>query len=258
MLFFYFSSIDQVSHVMWRTLDVAADSPLYSLRDTIPAKYARMDKVIGEVLEWLPEGSELMIISDHGFSPYTWKVNLNTWLHERGFLTLAAPDARGEGPLGHIDWSTTQAYGLGLNQLFLNTAGREPNGIVSADEREVVLRRLERELLRWRDPNTGRPVVTHVSRPDAVDHPDRAPDLIVGYARGYRSSDTSAMGVVGGPVIERNHDKWSGDHCMDPDVVPGVLFSTMPLRQDGRFSLLDMAPSILDYFDLQAPNTMKG
>ena len=30
-----------------------------------------------------------------------------------------------------------------------------------------------------------------------------------------------------------NRGAWSGDHCMDPDAVPGILLTSRPLRQAG-------------------------
>ncbi|MEM1348602.1 MAG: nucleotide pyrophosphatase, partial [Myxococcota bacterium] len=69
--------------------------------------------------------------------------------------------------------------------------------------------------------------------------------------------DTSAMGQVEDAIITENHDKWSGDHCIDPDEVPGVLFSTLSL-QKGRAHLTDMAPTILEYFGTQVPAGLAG
>ena len=62
-------------------------------------------------------------------------------------------------------------------------------------------------------------------------HEDIAPDLIVGYAKGTRGSDDSALGMVPRDVLTDNTDAWSGDHCMDPDVVPGILLTSRPLRK---------------------------
>jgi predicted AlkP superfamily phosphohydrolase/phosphomutase len=147
---------------------------------------------------------------------------------------------------------------LGLNQLFLNLRGREVHGVVPPERRAVVLRRLARELESWRDVETGEVVITRVVEPGREHFPDRAPDLLVGYNRGYRSSDESALGRVTDTTLEPNLGKWSGDHCMDPAHVPGVLFSTAPLGVE-RASLTDMAPTILSYFGLsEAAQTLPG
>jgi hypothetical protein len=130
--------------------------------------------------------------------------------------------------------------------------------VVRVGEREVVLRRLERELLALRDPVSGQTAITRVDRPPAGRFADRAPDLVIGYRRGFRSSDESALGEVGAEVFEENRDRWSGDHCMDPAAVPGVVASNVPLETGAPPGLADLAPSILSYFDIDPPAELGG
>ena len=257
LLFFYFSSVDQVSHMFWGARDTRPNDPLYAYRDIVEQKYLKMDEVIGEVLDRVGENTTVMVMSDHGFSHYERKVNLNTWLFERGFLDVLPPDKRGAGALGHVDWSRTQAYALGLNQLFVNLVGREPHGIVPAGEREAVIRRLKTELSRFRDPDTGRRVVREVVDSGADPSDKVAPDLIVGYARTYRSSDSSAMGSVGETSVEKNEEHWNGDHCMASDLVPGVVFANRPLAVEDP-SLLDFAPTLYTEFGVPVPDFLPG
>jgi predicted AlkP superfamily phosphohydrolase/phosphomutase len=207
----------------------------------------------------LPKGATLLVMSDHGFAPYRTKVHLNTFLARRGYLALLPPGQRGRGPLGHIDWSRTQAYALGLNQVFVNLRGREAQGTVPPGERDLVLARLERDLHALRDPATGLSAITRLDRAPPGNFPRRAPDLIVGYRREYRSSDESALGQVGEQVFEPNRDRWSGDHCMDPAAVPGVIAAGAPLELGGRRpGLADVAPTILTYFGIQPPAGLAG
>jgi hypothetical protein len=74
-------------------------------------------------------------------------------------------------------------------------------------------------------------------------HADREPDLIVGYARGTRASNASALGAIAIDVMEDNTGLWSGDHCMDPRSVPGVLLTSRPLRVPAS-SLRELAAAI--------------
>lgn len=255
LLFFYVSSVDQLCHVYYRSMD--PDAPAHDQRyaHVIPDIYERVDALVGDVIERVGPDVDVMVISDHGFSPYRRKVHLNTWLATRGYLAVHdAADAVGEGALGHIDWERTQAYALGLNQLFVNLQGREAHGSLSPERRELVLRRLTRELLAWRDLETGERVVTDVQRPESGTFPDRAPDLIIGFNREYRSSDESALGEVGDEVIEDNTGKWSGDHCMHPVHVPGVILGTFPITVEEP-SLYDIAPTILDYFSVSGADS---
>lgn len=259
LLFFYVSSVDQVSHVFWRALEPDASDENKRYAHVIPDVYARMDRVLGDVLARAGD-TPVVVMSDHGFNSYRWKVNLNTWLARQGYLTLRTdnPGAQAaEGPLGHIDWTTTQAYALGLNQVFLNLKGREPHGVVAAEDKTVLLARLKRELESWRHEETGQRVVTRAFVTAPGSFPERAPDLLIGYGRNYRSSDESAMALVAAEEIERNHGKWSGDHCVDPAHVPGVLVSTLPITA-ARPNLKDFAPTILRYFGVTPPKELPG
>ena len=54
------------------------------------------------------------------------------------------------------------------------------------------------------------------------------PDLIVGYARGFRASWETALGGVPARTAEPNRKKWSGDHCIDATEVPGIFLTSDP------------------------------
>jgi len=236
-LFGYFSSVDLTSHMFFRSLQGG------EFAHVIPDLYARFDGLVGDVTRRL-DGDTLLVMSDHGFAPYNTQVHLNTWLRDRGYLVLKD----GGTSLADADWNLTHAYALGLNQLYVNRMGRERAGAVPADDAGALIEELQRELLRWRAPN-DEAVVTLVEAPAEADHPGRMPDLLVGYNRGYRSSDESALGEVTDSWLEPNTGKWSGDHCMDPRHVPGVLLSNRPLAAGG---LTDLAPTILGAFGVAA------
>ena len=253
--FYYFSTIDQVSHMFYGSL-VETSLPKYKKYDwVVPSLYEKMDVVMGDILEWAGD-RPVVVMSDHGFAPYKYKVHLNTWLAQMGYLSVLPSDKVVAGKtLGHIDWENTQAYALGLNQLFVNFEGREANGVVAQGERDQVIRNIKRDLSNWY--YEGEKVVTEAVEPDPGDYPSRAPDLIIGYNRGYRSSDPSALGQVGNEVVTVNEDHWNGDHCMASRHVPGVLFSTIPMAVD-KASLVDFAPSILAFFGKEGPKDMVG
>lgn len=255
LYFFYVSSIDQISHMFWRSLEPDANEADARYANVIPDIYQKVDAAIGRVMERIGPDTPLVVMSDHGFTSYRYKVHLNAWLARQGYLSLANTPSK--GPLGHIDWDNTQAYALGLNQLFVNLAGREPKGVVPAAEKGTLLARLGRELQAWRHDETGQRVVTKVVEPPAGAFGQLAPDLLVGYNRGYRSSDESATGIVATTEIERNTGKWSGDHCIDPAHVPGVIISNRKIAHPNP-SLVDFAPTILSQFGIAAPEGLVG
>jgi len=84
-----------------------------------------------------------------------------------------------------------------------------------------------------------------------------APDLLVGYNIGYRASWDGVTGIVNRTVIEDNTKAWSGDHCIDPRLVPGCLFCNRPIDADSP-SIMDVGPTVLDLFNVPVPGYMEG
>ena len=121
---------------------------------------------------------------------------------------------------------------------------------------------LKRELIAGLEglDDDGRPAVRKVWDSERHFHgPYRkeAPDLLFGYNAGYRASWSGARGRIGDRVFEDNTRHWSGDHCVDPAQVPGVLFCNRPIdRQDPH--LLDVPVSILRLFGVEPPAYMQG
>ena len=98
------------------------------------------------------------------------------------------------------------------------------------------------------DPATGAPAVAAVYRSDRTFSDggarDIGPDAVVGYAKGTRCSDASALGELTPEVFADNTGEWSGDHCMDPAAVPGILATNRPLARPAP-RLRDLAGAIL-------------
>lgn len=84
-----------------------------------------------------------------------------------------------------------------------------------------------------------------------------APDLLVNFAPGYRASWGTSLGGVPEGHFEDNTKKWSGDHIIDPVLVPGILLMNWPMRRSDP-GLADLAPTILDAFGVQKGGAMEG
>lgn len=260
LLFYYFGNVDLVSHMMWRPRD--PQHPAYdpshdrAYEAVVAALYEGVDKIVAETVERLRPEDLLVVMSDHGFTSWRRSFHLNTWLREHGYLVPLNP-ARVEDPgyFENVDWTRTRAYGLGLNGLYINLKGREKTGIVAPAEREALVAEIARALLATIDPATGAPAVTKVYRREDVFTPGAydaiAPDLIVGYAKGTRGSDESALGALTREVIVDNRDPWNGDHCMDHEAVPGILLANRPLRKPAP-SLQTLAAAILAEFGVES------
>lgn len=232
-----FVQTDRVSHMFWRGLD--EQHPLHAkssdiARKAIPDIYREADRVLGEVVRRLGPDDRLIVLSDHGFSSFRRAVHLNRWLVQQGYMTLK-PGANAEAPLFEaVDWSQTRAYALGLNGLFLNRQGREPQGIVAEADAAALKTELRSGLLALRDPDADVALVQEVYDAEAIyaaAHRAEAPDLQVGYAPGYRASWQTSLGATPASLVEDNRQFWSGDHCIAPEAVPGVLFTSFQPAQ---------------------------
>lgn len=227
-----FVQTDRVSHMFWRGMD--PEHPRHEdtapeHRDAIEWIYREADRILGETLSRLGPDDELLVLSDHGFAPFRHAVHLNRWLLDNGYLALQSGATESEALFQTVDWSRSRAYALGLNGLFINRDGREAQGIVGPDQVEPLKRELIQRLGEWSDPASGESIIRRMFDgaeiyPGGEDNAE-TPDLVVGYERGYRASWQTSLGAVPQGLLEPNRQKWSGDHCMDPALVPGVLFA---------------------------------
>ena len=261
-----FDTTDRVQHMFYRYLD--PDHPANEGRDTeqwkdaIPNVYKRMDDMLGEMWDDLVrEDTCFCIISDHGFTNFRRGVNLNAWLRDEGYLYLKDDSGLSGDWFENIDWDRTKAFSLGLTGMFINRKGREASGIVEeGEEYETLVEELMGKLRELRDPKDDRKAILDVfASKDFYDGPYRfdAPDLIIGYDGGFRNSWDCATGAVPAEVFSDNTKSWSGDHCVDPRIVPGIFFSNLKLNTETP-NLLDMAPSVMRLFGQKAPDYMQG
>ncbi|MHB8080250.1 MAG: alkaline phosphatase family protein [Candidatus Krumholzibacteriia bacterium] len=262
-LFFYFNNPDQNCHMFWRAMDPS--SPLHAAavahEQRIRDVYAAMDAALGEALAAVDACTTVIVMSDHGFAPYNRSFHVNSWLLENGYLALQpGVDRASVNYLSGVDWDRTRAYALGINGLYLNLRGRESRGSVAPAEREALLAELVAKLEAVVDPRDGQRAIRHAYRADRVYHGPHAaegPDIILGYYRGFRGSNESALGGIPGVVFADNLLKWSGDHCMAADEVPGVIVANRPILKDEP-TLRDLAPTLLHLFGVAPTPEMTG
>ena len=145
--------------------------------------------------------------------------------------------------------------------MYLNIAGREAQGIVQPGaEVEELKTELIAKLSGLMDVEcreVGINELFNTAHLYSGPYLANAPDLIIGYNAGYRTSWDCATGVVTAPVFEDNVKAWSGDHCIDPRLVPGIFFSTKKIDSDDP-ALIDIAPTALQLFGIEPPPHMDG
>jgi len=256
-----FDTSDRIQHMFFRHLERARSGSETAYAGSIEEMYRRMDDLIGEVLPLLDGNTVLFVLSDHGFRAFRRGVNLNSWLHQNGYLSLKDGACESGRYLRNVDWSRTRAYALGLAGIYLNLKGREACGIVEPGvAAEQLSRELAGKLTELEDIECSGKPVRHVYITRSIyqgPYLDAAPDLIVGYNDGYRVSWDAAVGKVTNRVIEENTKAWSGDHCVDPLLVPGILFSNRKIDTEEP-GIEDMAPTALTLFGIQPPPWMEG
>jgi predicted AlkP superfamily phosphohydrolase/phosphomutase len=256
-----FDVSDRLQHMFFRYLD--PDHPANAGRDTtrhadaLHDMYRRMDVLVGETMRYVDAKTALFVISDHGFSNFRRGVDLNAWLAREGLLVTKDGAAPGEY-LSAVDWSRTRAYALGLGGIYVNRKGRERHGIVEAGEVPALKQRIVAGLVALRD-GAETPIrrVVDVEREMKGPYRTAGPDLLPGYAPGYRVAWDCAKGAVGDELFQDNTKRWSGDHCIDAPAVPGVMFTNVPLAE-AEARLIDMGPTVLELFGVPAPGFMAG
>jgi predicted AlkP superfamily phosphohydrolase/phosphomutase len=261
-----FDATDRIQHMFWRYVDPKhpahrKDVPAEE-KDAIKALYQKNDALVGQVRAALGPDDVLMVISDHGFSSFRRGVNLNAWLLKEGYLALRTGTDGSTEWLRDVDWSRTRAYCLGLSGMYLNLRGREQSGVVEpGNEARALKAEIVAKLKGLRDDAMSEVGVREAFVTTALyDGPysENAPDLVIGYNAGYRTSWDCASGMVCGPIFEDNTKAWSGDHCIDPRLVPGVVFCNRPIGETRDLSIVDIAPTALTLFGLEPPKYMDG
>ncbi|HSS48724.1 MAG TPA: alkaline phosphatase family protein [Thermoanaerobaculia bacterium] len=248
LILLYFRTPDLVSHNSWKyyepeSFDTIDPVELAANRDRVPRVYEAVDQEIGRILAAAPRGSNVLILSDHGFHAAPREdvkalIDLSALLERLGYLTR-----RGDA----VDFSHTLVYPFGApdfsrtKDLRFALAGREPGGRVRSEERETVRRRLEADLARVTNTR-GEPVFT-VREP----HPRRGEegDLVVVVRL---LAITQELRIDGRPLpgVVRSLGRISGTHTLSTH---GIFLAAGP-DIDPRADLAgihvhDLAPTIL-------------
>ena len=241
MLFSYFEGPDIIQHMFWRGID--AEHPLHKPDDAIAQCYQRCDAILGRARAAMGTEGTVVVLSDHGFAPFRRAVHINAILRDAGYLAIKGGASQSGELFESVDWGKTRAYAVGFNAVYLNRAGREAQGVVAASDTAEMTSRIAALLEGFVDPDTReRAIKMAYAASASAENASVSPDLIVGYARGYRASWETALGAVPSKTVEPNTRKWSGDHCIDPDEVPGIFLSS-DAKLDAK-TLIDVTGAI--------------
>ncbi len=260
-----FDTTDRIQHMFMRF--ITKGHPANTIGDcqekyksTIEDLYKKMDNMVGRIMDKIGKNDVLIIMSDHGFKPFTRGNNLKTWLYENGYLALKKRKKSGNEWFQDVDWSKTKAYTFGMSGIYINEKGRESQGVVSREEKEILKKELISKLDGLMDNEKSVIAIRKCyNSTDCYSGPykENGPDIVIGCNEGYRASWGAAVGRVDEKIFEDNNKSWSGDHCMDPPLVPGVFFSNLnPATENLHIS--DIGPSVLELFGVEIPAYMTG
>ena len=253
---------DRLHHVFWQHWDPR--HPLYEAGNKYETAfqdyYRFLDVEVGKLLEVLPEDAITIVMSDHGARPMMGGVCFNDWLIQEGYLSLEAQPSH-VIPIKEaaIDWGRTVAWGDGgyYGRLFLNVKGREPQGVVEPARYEEMRDELIAKLEAAPGPD-GAPLGTKVLKPQDVYPEVRgvAPDLIVYFGDlAWRS-----VGSVGNRSIY-TYENDTGPDGANHDRSGVWAMAGLPGQATGEvtgLNLVDVGPSILSLYDIEAPEGAVG
>jgi predicted AlkP superfamily phosphohydrolase/phosphomutase len=297
-----FMESDRAQHTFWKYID--PEHPLYEPAEArrnagcMLAIYQALDAAVGELVDGVPEGTHIVIMSDHGADTVRRDINLNNWLADEGFLAFKRGrrslierfgDARKEalarmGTIRRrilklrpeqaasrffdaIDWPRTRAFFMGTwGKVFINTKARFPFGTVDEGRpyeqaRDAIIERLQR----LRDPATGKTVVKQILKREEIyqgPYSGEAPDLLIIWERGYHSALIRKTLRKGVRSYEPGHVFRPVRRMSGDHILEGLFVLVSPDGQQGRSGLeariTDVCPTILHLMGLPVPSYMDG
>ena len=233
---FFLSQADEISG--------AAPETIHRCREGLRRTYESVDQMIGQIAELADDETVVLICADHGGTPNQFRaIDIEKVLEETGFIV--------KGTDGAIDWTKTRALNVGLVHIFINLAGREPNGIVSQEDYEATQREIIAALHAYRDAETGRhPFSLAVTRADA--------EML------------NLQGDLVGDVVYALLPEFDGAHGKQlPSVSFGIggqhstfILSGAGVRKgdalDRQVRVVDVAPTICYLLGLPMPTNVEG
>jgi len=254
--------LDRMHHGFWNYFDPkhVLFEPGNPYQNAIPDYYLWLDEQIGKALELLDRETIVLVVSDHGAQRLDGGIAINQWLIGEGLLVLNEyPTTLTPFDKLNVNWTKTRVWSEGgyYARVFFNVQGREPQGVIPANEYEAFQNEMQAKIEALTD-TAGRPLGSLVFKPKDLYQNVRniAPDLIVHFGGLYWRS----IGTVGHPSLHVQENDTGPDGCNHAQYGAFILAApNLPLSGEYQGArLLDIAPTVLDLGGYEIPETMQG
>jgi predicted AlkP superfamily phosphohydrolase/phosphomutase len=240
---------------------------------TVAAWCVELDRALGELVDAVGEGTNVIVLSDHGFHAYPFEFFPYSWLLEEGYATARASASASPvgGPLATaraaehaqrvsaLDLSRTRVLAGAAEGNFgglrLNLRGREGEGAVDPAEADALLDELEERLRALELPGSDEPLVVEVWRArELYPGPFAAgllPDLLF-----ETHADVAVRPVPHATWFEKLQGTFP-DHAREGIWVAAGP-SIAPRAERGSAEIADLAPTALHLLGLPIYAEMQG
>ncbi len=247
----YQPCIDEMAHEFTGFVDPLCRlySSEYSsqYRDCYIKAYEMADRHLGEVLDCMPEGCTVVVTSDHGMGTVSDMFNINEYLKLNGLLDFDQQ--------GGIDLTKTMAFYHPADNgaIFINTENYL-GGIVSLDEKQLIIEKVVKLLENCRNEATGEAVIRKINRICDYDMENKNiyGDIFVEPSYGYSIKPGQAKKVIEDTNKSGSHHSNAEFDCMDAIFFAGG--AGVKDKIDGQnISNTEIFPIICKLTDLPLP-----
>lgn len=235
---------DRICHFLWEHWE--AGDPQWGPR--FEEYFSEIDKCLGEFQQNLPDGTRLVVMSDHGFCTVKKEVFLNKWLTDNGYLKFHKPDPKSLEEM----LPESKAYSLIPGRIYINLKGREWTGSVEKGEEYDALRqRLREDIMTMTDVESGERIVDKVFFREEIykgNYLRRAADVIVIPRDGY---DFKGNLFADSLTFK---SELVGMHTYN-DAVLYIEDVTLP---ENNIQIIDVLPTLFNLMKIETPSIIEG
>lgn len=245
---------DRLHHAFWRYHDPShrLHEPGSPFVTALHKYYQRLDSLIGKFIDRLPNDTLILVVSDHGAQAMQGGLAINQWLINEGYLVLKDTTASGELKPDMVDWPRSKVWSSGgyYARVFLNIAGREPQGVVPPSQVDALKAELRAKLSALPD-HQGRLLGNQVFKPEELYQEVRGipPDLIL-LPGGLAWRALGSVGLESIYTFSNDTGPDDANHHPDGLVIAALKGKRLPAPPEGRrlgrpADIRQIAPTIL-------------